>query len=94
MRFDLATAFPGNLFIILRMVRKNTIVLGILVLLSVSTSFFSVHYLNIVFLILFLSGIKFLLVAFQFMELKKAHPFWKILTIIFIVLFIGMQLVI
>lgn len=26
---------------------------------------------------------KFWLVAFQFMELKKAHPFWKYLIVIF-----------
>jgi heme/copper-type cytochrome/quinol oxidase subunit 4 len=30
------------------------------------------------FLILGISAIKFLLVAFQFMELKKANSFWKI----------------
>lgn len=29
-------------------------------------------------IILLLFGIKFILISFQFMELKKAHPFWKI----------------
>jgi Prokaryotic Cytochrome C oxidase subunit IV len=33
---------------------------------------------GIVSLILGISAIKFLLVAFQFMELKKANSFWKI----------------
>jgi hypothetical protein len=31
----------------------------------------------VVSLILLLSMLKFLMVAFQFMELKKANPFWK-----------------
>ena len=30
-----------------------------------------------------LAILKFWLVAFQFMELKKAHPFWKYLIILF-----------
>jgi hypothetical protein len=34
-----------------------------------------------------LSSIKFLLVAFQFMELKKAHSFWKILLSSYLILF-------
>jgi hypothetical protein len=33
-------------------------------------------------LIMGIAAIKFLLVAFQFMELKEAHRFWKILTTI------------
>lgn len=33
-----------------------------------------------------LALIKFWLVAFQFMELKKAHPFWKYLILVFGVL--------
>lgn len=39
-------------------------------------------------IILLLASIKFLLVAFQFMELKKAHPFWKGMLITFLVFFI------
>ena len=33
-------------------------------------------------IIMGIAAIKFLLVAFQFMELKEAHRFWKILTTI------------
>ncbi len=40
----------------------------------------------IVIAILLFSLVKFWLVAFQFMELKKAHAFWKILIIVFGVL--------
>jgi len=35
----------------------------------------------IAFTIMALGGIKFLLVAFQFMELKEAHVFWKFSTV-------------
>ena len=37
-------------------------------------------------LILTLFSVKFLLVAFQFMELKKAHSFWKISTIAILII--------
>ncbi|MBP6758513.1 MAG: cytochrome C oxidase subunit IV family protein [Flavobacterium sp.] len=50
---------------------------------------------GIVFLILGISAIKFLLVAFQFMELKKANSFWKISLILtsglLLVLIIGLK---
>lgn len=36
-----------------------------------------------VIIIISIALIKFWLVAFQFMELKKAHPFWKFLIVIF-----------
>ncbi|TRX38927.1 hypothetical protein FNW52_02455 [Flavobacterium sp. ZT3R18] len=46
-------------------------------------------------LILVLSSIKFFMVAFQFMELKKAHSFWKISLImtlgLLIVVIIGLK---
>lgn len=35
----------------------------------------------IVFTVITLALIKFWLVTFQFMELKKAHPFWKYLIL-------------
>lgn len=36
----------------------------------------------IAFAIMALAGVKFLLVAFQFMELKEAHGFWKFSTVL------------
>ncbi|HEY6142377.1 MAG TPA: cytochrome C oxidase subunit IV family protein [Flavobacterium sp.] len=49
----------------------------------------------VITLIMALAGLKFLLVAFQFMELKKAHSFWKISLIltlgILVVLVIGLK---
>ncbi|REG98577.1 cytochrome C oxidase subunit IV family protein [Flavobacterium aquicola] len=38
-------------------------------------------------LIMLFAVVKFLLVAFQFMELKKAHSFWKISLTLTLVLF-------
>ena len=43
----------------------------------------------VAFIILFLSAIKFIFVAFQFMELKKANKLWKILLVGLLVFFVG-----
>ncbi len=40
-------------------------------------------------LILGLSAVKFLLVFYRYMEMYKAHPFWKWFTVIFLLMFIG-----
>nr|WP_315188660.1 cytochrome C oxidase subunit IV family protein [uncultured Flavobacterium sp.] len=57
---------------------------GLLIVLTASTAFISntmsVSGLAIV-LIMGLSGLKFLLVSFEFMELKKANSFWKVSVI-------------
>lgn len=40
-----------------------------------------------------IAGVKFYLVAFEFMELRKAHLFWKIATVtvgLLVVLLVGM----
>jgi Flp pilus assembly protein protease CpaA len=71
--------------------KKTTVyTLLALILLTISTALISdVSFLKIgALLILGLSCIKFLLVAFNFMELKKAHIFWKIALVSFLVLFI------
>lgn len=42
-----------------------------------------------------IAGAKFYLVAFEFMELRKAHMFWKIATVMvgmFVVVLVGMVL--
>jgi uncharacterized membrane-anchored protein len=62
-----------------------------LLILTAITAYFANNYYGIKtfsVLILILSGIKFLLVAFNFMELKKAHPFWKILLVSYLSIFI------
>lgn len=61
--------------------RKATITYFILLLLTVSTALISNNkniYQISTILIMVISAIKFLLVAFQFMEIKKANSFWKV----------------
>ncbi len=74
------------------MERKELYTYLTLLLLTVFTAYFANNYHGIkIFsiLILILSGIKFLLVAFNFMELKKAHPFWKVLLVSYLTIFIS-----
>jgi hypothetical protein len=72
---------------------KNQLVITyfLLIILTISTAllsnFGSISPL-IVNLIMLISALKFLLVAFQFMELKKANSFWKISLISVLVLII------
>lgn len=64
---------------------------GIILVLTITTavlSKFSLHK-TVAVSILVVSGIKFLLVAFYFMELKKANVFWKATLSIFLVFLIG-----
>jgi heme/copper-type cytochrome/quinol oxidase subunit 4 len=54
---------------------------GLLILLTVTTALISnatAISKIVISLIMGLSAIKFILVAFQFMELKKANSFWKV----------------
>ncbi|MBF4471021.1 cytochrome C oxidase subunit IV family protein [Flavobacterium sp. HJJ] len=71
--------------------RKSLILIYILLLIITFTVVCVAEWLgvsNIVApLIMFFAVIKFLLVAFQFMELKKAHSFWKISLTFTLVLF-------
>ncbi|HLF51162.1 cytochrome C oxidase subunit IV family protein [Flavobacterium sp.] len=63
------------------MQKSSIITYGLLILLTISTALISnaTTISNaVVSIIIGLSAIKFLLVAFQFMELKKANSFWKI----------------
>jgi uncharacterized membrane protein YidH (DUF202 family) len=80
--------------------KKSLITIYILLLIatlatSCISGYFAVFEI-VVALIMVLAGLKFLLVAFHFMELKKAHPFWKIslmLTLgLFIVLVVSLKL--
>ena len=58
------------------MQNKNLIVWIILMLLTLATALLA-GASKIAYLMLGISAVKFLLVAFQFMELKKAHAFWE-----------------
>ena len=73
------------------MKKHLTLVYGIVLLLTIATAIlskFSIHKTATIS-ILALSGVKFLLVAFHFMELKKANVFWKVTLSLFLMLLIG-----
>ncbi len=53
----------------------------------------SVNFAYTVPLILLLAVLKFMGVAFSFMEIKKANPFWKLLIMSFLVIFCGIIIV-
>ncbi len=73
----------------MKLTNKHTIIiLYFLTLLSGLLSNYSPYIFYATIAILIFAGIKFLLVAFQFMEMKKAHPFWKNILVIYISLFI------
>lgn len=77
------------------MQKKDIYILALLIILTITTAYFSnlENGLKLVGLvILILSGIKFITVAFQFMELKKAHVFWKIALSIYLLLFMAIIL--
>lgn len=73
------------------MKKQLNLIFGIVLLLTIATAILSKFSLNktVVVFILALSGVKFLLVAFHFMELKKANAFWKASLSIFLMLLLG-----
>jgi hypothetical protein len=81
-----------NLFIVLKM-KGITITLGGVLMLTLISVVFS-NYANdyMVFGIMAFAALKFVGISFYFMELKKAHSFWKVGVLLFLVLFIVMVL--
>ena len=77
------------------MTKQNIITWIILLVLTVVAGLISIVSLTyIIPLILLLAVLKFIGVAFNFMEMKKAHVFWKLLLIGYLVVFCGIILVI
>lgn len=67
----------------------------LLMLLVITSTFYAYFFKSNQYfweLVLLLSGLKFILVGFFFMELKKAHIFWKISIVIYIFLFAAILL--
>ncbi len=61
----------------------------LLLVLTIASAVFSKMEGNFIIpIIMALAAFKFIGVAFQFMELKKAHSFWKYLIISYLVLFL------
>lgn len=44
---------------------------------------------NIFFTVIILAGIKFITIAFQFIEVKHSHLVWKIVSILFITIYLA-----
>lgn len=87
MRFDLAATFPDNLFTLLKMERTFNITWLVLIGLTVLSAIFAnMDLAYVAILILGLSFLKFIGVAFFFMELKKANAFWRVLLLAFLAL--------
>jgi len=75
--------------------KQNVITWIILLVLTLISGWVSSTTLTyIIPLILVLAVLKFIGVAFNFMELKKAHVFWKIVLVSYLVIFCGVILLI
>ena len=75
--------------------KTATITWIVLLVLTLAAALFSKlgsHYITLV--ILSLAALKFLGITFQFMEMKKAHIFWKVIIIGFLALFVIALLII
>lgn len=85
MRFDLAFIISNPLFTLLNVNMKLTSTYIILFVCTIFIALISGLALSkpIVATIVVVSVIKFLLVGFQFMELKIAHNFWKYIFVIY-----------
>lgn len=91
MRFDLVAIVSCFIPNFLTMKKTINITYGLLILLTLTTAVVS-NLMAVskvaVFIIMTISAIKFLLVSFQFMELKEAHSFWKFVLAFVLVLII------
>ena len=75
------------------MTKQNIITWVLLMILTVIASLVSsANSVYIIPLILLLAVLKFMGVAFNFMELKKANIFWKVIVTAFLILFVGIIL--
>ncbi len=75
--------------------KNKTIIWAVLMLLTFITAFISKRAINdALLLIIGIADLKFILVTFEFMELKKAHILWKYLVLGFLTIFSSIVLLI
>ena len=70
--------------------KKNTTIWLVLILLTILSALAAnnlIGFKYLAFVILGFSALKFIGVAFYFMEIKDAHPFWKAVLLIFLSIF-------
>lgn len=72
------------------MEKTSKIYAGLIVLTILSVV--AAYYTNFIAVIMILAALKFMGVSFYFMELHKAHLFWKVGLLLFLALFIGLIL--
>ena len=72
-------------------IKLNTIIwIALVVLICLSTLFAENNITNAYLIIVALASVKFLSVAFQFVETKHAHVVWKLVSLLFVgVYFLG-----
>ena len=88
MRFDLVATFSCYLFNFLTMTRQNTTTWFLLMALTIIAGLVSGASITyMVPIVLFLAILKFMGVAFSFMEMKKANLFWKLLILSYLIIF-------
>lgn len=76
------------------MVKRTQLTWIILLAFTVIVGLVSMSSMNYaIILILILTILKFLGVAFEFMDLKAAHSFWKTILLIFLFVFMGIVFV-
>ena len=74
----MAAIIPNALSVFLRMKRNHLLSFGSLMLLTLLSAGFN-SYLTLSMALIGIALIKCLIVAFDYMELKHAHVFWKVL---------------
>lgn len=75
---------------------KISKIYAVLLLLTLATLIvfnLPINHFNIIVFVLVVFAIKFLLVAFYFMELKKAHLFWKVTLSTFLVFIVSLLII-
>lgn len=91
----MAATISCNLFNLLAMTKQHIITWVLLLVLTVISGLVSNSALTYVIpIIMVLAVLKFIGVAFNFMEMKKAHIFWKVLLIGYLAVFCGVVLVV
>jgi len=69
--------------------KKTIIIIFVLTTIMASYAHYAFGWSFFVTIILGLSSIKFILVAFQFMELKKANSFWRVFIVLYLLIFVS-----
>ncbi len=72
--------------------KATLVILVILTILSAIVSNYAWNYVTTIILIL--AGLKFIGIAYYFMDLQKAHTFWKVIIGVFVLIMIAVILVI